>query len=305
MSGLFGSTTIKGNAITDFAKQTSTVGDPIPFGYGRYIATGHVIWTDDVVTHVTEKKQGKGGIKTEEYSYTRSYAISFCAGPIYGYFTIRRDGKIVYTTDPNAKVEDTDFAAKWAQKVAFYFGTRTQMPDSTIEAKEGAGEVSAFRDLAYIVVENDDVTNGGGAIPNYEAVVVASPPEVYMTSRPYPIESSEYLGVTTLPLIGDYRNSLHTYVGGELATVNAVPLSAILKASLDTLTAPSEAATVNAMPLSAVLSLGFTSFTAPNEAATVGAVPLSAFTQRGLINYTAPSESASVNCVPLSGVLST
>lgn len=191
MSGLFGSVTVKGNQITDFAKQTASVGVPIPFGYGKFPANGQVIWTDDVVTHVTKKKQGKGGIKTEEYTYTRSYAIAFCEGPIYGYLTITRSGKVVYTTDPNAEIEDKDFAAKWAEKVAFYFGTRTQMPDSTIEAKEGAGEVSAFRDLAYIVVENDDVTDGAGAIPEYQAIIVGSAPEVYMTSRPYALEATD------------------------------------------------------------------------------------------------------------------
>lgn len=202
MSGLFGSTTIKGNQITDFADQTSTVGIPIPFGYGTFQTDGNVIWIADVVTHVTKKKQGKGGVKTETYTYTRSYAIGFCQGEIYGYLTLTRDGKIVYTTDPNAKVEDLAFAQKWKQSATFYYGTKTQMPDSTIEAKEGAGQVSAFRDLAYIVVENDDVTDGAGAVPSYQAIVVATPPEVYMSSRPYPILVTDEMSSEAAPFSG-------------------------------------------------------------------------------------------------------
>lgn len=199
MSGLFGSTTIPGNRITDFADQTATVGTPITFGYGTFPVTKcNVIWIGDVVEHVTKKKQGKGGVKTEEYTYTRSYAIGVCQGPIYGYLIIRRNGKVVYTEDPNAPVEDKDYAAKWLQSATLYLGTRTQLPDSTIEAKEGAGQVSAFRDLAYIVVEDDDVTDGAGAVPSYEAVVVASPPEVYMTSRPYAIEAEDEISPSTV-----------------------------------------------------------------------------------------------------------
>lgn len=200
MSGIFGSTTIKGNRITEFADQTSSVGIPIPFGYGTYLTDGNVIWISDVTTHVSKKKQGKGGVKTEEYTYTRSYAIGFCQGPIYGYLTLTRNGKVVYTTDPNAKVEDQAYALKWAQKATFYFGDRVQMPDSTIEAKEGAGNVSAFRDLAYIVVEDDDVTDGAGAVPSYQAVVIASAPDAYLTTSLYPIEiqdSSQPVGQFT------------------------------------------------------------------------------------------------------------
>jgi hypothetical protein len=150
MSGIFGATVIPGNRLTDIAQQTASVGQPIPFGYGRFLVDGNIIWTAGKPTeHVQKKRQGKGGVKTQEYTYTLSYAIAFCAGPIYGYFTILRDGKVVYTNDPNATIEDAAFAAKWALKCTMYSGTREQMPDSTIEAVKGAGMVSAFRDHRY------------------------------------------------------------------------------------------------------------------------------------------------------------
>lgn len=187
MGSLFGSITVKGNRLTDLVGQTSAVGRPIPFGYGYcQIDEPNVIWTAGIPKeHVKKKKQGKGGVKTEEYTYTLSYAIAFMAGPVYGFLTIKRGGKVVYTTDPNATIDDKAFAAKWRQKARFYYGTRTQMPDATIESYVGAGRVSAFRDLCYIVVVDDDVTSEGGAVPQYEAVIVASPPDVYVTSKPY------------------------------------------------------------------------------------------------------------------------
>lgn len=198
MAGLFGSITVKGNRLTEFATQTASVGIPIPFGYGRFPCEGNIGFAPmPPKEHVKKKKQGKGGVKTEEYSYTLSYAIMFCEGPIFGYWTIKRNGKVVWTQDPNASVEDAAYAAKWAQKATFYYGTETQLPDSTIESYKGAGNVSAFRGIAYIVVEDDDVTDNGGAVPTYEAVVIASPPEAYLTSKPYPLYETDSIWLSS------------------------------------------------------------------------------------------------------------
>lgn len=186
MSGLFKSTLIKGNRITDFTQTTATVGVVIPFLYGRAPVDGNVIFAPlPPKENRTVKRQGKGGVKQESFTYTLSYAIAFCRGPIYGYWWIKRNGKIVYTNDPNAPLEDKEYAAKWLQKATFYYGTSSQLPDSTIESYKGSGNVSAFRYLAYIVVEDDDVTEGGGAVPSYEAVPMGTPPEAYLTSHPY------------------------------------------------------------------------------------------------------------------------
>lgn len=204
MGGLFGSIRIPGNRLTDLVGQTSTVGKPIPFGYGKcQITEPNVIWTAGIPKeHVRRKKQGKGGVKTEEYTYTLSYAIAFMAGPTFGYFTIKRAGKVVFTTDPNSPIEDRQFAAKWLQKATLYHGTEEQMPNSTIEAVKGAGQVSAFRGLAYIVVKDDDVTAEGGSVPQYEAVIIASPPDVYLTSRPYQIVDINGVSLASRPRDG-------------------------------------------------------------------------------------------------------
>jgi hypothetical protein len=194
MSGLFGATVIKGNRITDFSDTTATVGVPIPFGYGRFVTGGNVIWAPlPPKEHVTKKRQGKGGVKQETYTYTLSYAVAASKGPIFGFWWIKRNGKIVWTQDPNAPVEDQAYAAKWRQKATFYYGERTQLPDSTIESYEGSGQVSAFRDIAYIVVEDDDVTDGAGAVPTYEFCVIASGLS-YLTSKLYAVEQDDNLG---------------------------------------------------------------------------------------------------------------
>lgn len=297
MSGLFGGTTIPGNRITDFAKQTATVGTPIPFGYGKFPVTStNVIWIDKVVEHVTKKKQGKGGVKTEEYTYTRSYAIGVCQGPVYGFLIVRRNGKVVYTEDANAPVEDKDYAAKWRQNVQFYFGTRDQMPDSTIEAVEGAGQVSAFRDVAYFVVENDDVTDGAGAVPSYEVVVMGTLPEVYLTSRPYPVELTDALGDRIMSVRSLFWQRPLDAVQSQSSVISGT-LHQIVRAYI----APAEDALIDngAVPISGTLhqivkTYIVKTYVAPVEDALVdnGAVPMSGMLRQIVQSYTMPPKDA-------------
>lgn len=197
MSNLFRSSVIKGNRLTDFSNTSASVGKPIPFGYGTFPTDGNVVFAAlPPKEHVTRKRQGKGGVKQETYTYTLSYAISFCRGPIFGYRWIKRNGKVVYTTDPNAPIEDREYAQKWLQKATLYYGSRTQLPDSTIEAVKGSGQVSAHRGLAYIVIEDDDVTDGGGAVPNYEACVIRGAARSY-TTPPYPVHTQDRMSVSS------------------------------------------------------------------------------------------------------------
>ena len=226
----FGTTVIKGNRLTDFAESSATVGGVIPFGYGRFPCSGQVIFAPmPPKEHKKKKRQGKGGTKTETYTYTLSYAIAFAKGPIYGYWWIKRNGKIVYTQDPNAPVEDAAYAAKWSQKVAFYFGDQTQLPDSTIESYEGTGQVSAFRGLSYILVEDDDVTEGGGAVPSYEACVIATPPEVYVTSHPYAISTEDSLDLSFVPISAELDQILELAYGDDSLSLQMHPIQGILK----------------------------------------------------------------------------
>lgn len=211
MSGIFGSVTIKGNRITDAVQQTATVGIPIPFGYGKFPVSGNVVGVSELRERVIRRRQGKGGVKTEDYVYNLDYAIGFCEGPIRGYWTIKRNGKVVYSTDPATPIEDQAYATKWLQKATLYLGTEDQAPDSTLETIYGVGQVSAMKGLAYIVVEDDDVTADAGAVPNYEAVVTATLPEFYVTSKPYPFETGDELAVSASLYDGELRTLLREY----------------------------------------------------------------------------------------------
>lgn len=50
-------------------------------------------------------------------------------------------------------------------------GTSPQTADSTLTAVEGTGNVPAFRNTAYVVLKNLKITNWGGSVPSFEALV--------------------------------------------------------------------------------------------------------------------------------------
>lgn len=173
---------IEGPRLKDATTQTSQDGIPIPWGYGSFPTTGNLIWTDRLVETKSTKRQGKGGPKVTEYTYTRSYAVGVCEGEIAGYLIVKRNGKIVYDTRTNAELtalgytsaqisESRAAQAKWQEVATLYYGSESQTPAATMVAVEGAGNVPAYRGLAYIVVTDEDLTNERGAVPQYEFVV--------------------------------------------------------------------------------------------------------------------------------------
>lgn len=172
---------IYGPRLTDARTQYAQDGTPCTRGYGTFPTTGCIIWQDELKEH-KKKDSGKGGPVNITYTYTGSYAIGVCAGPINGYLIIERNGKIVYDTRDDATLtalgytseqisEQRAAQAKFEQVATFYYGDYTQLPDPTMQAALGANNVPANRGYAYIVCTDEDLTNEGGAVPQYRFVV--------------------------------------------------------------------------------------------------------------------------------------
>ena len=219
VGGYVDPTKVYGPRLEDAATQTSTVGGVIPFGYGVFTCAGNIIWADELKEHKKTERAGKGSSqKNITYTYTRSYAIGVCEGQIFGYLWIKKNGKLVYASDPaglgaamgwtGKQISDLSAAsAKFLQETTLYYGSDVQMPDSTIVAVVGVGNVSPFRDLAYIVKENEDLTDTAGAVSQYEFCIRATPPEAYLTSHPY----AQYFE--------DYASYKPTVTGGQLRKI--------------------------------------------------------------------------------------
>jgi GTA TIM-barrel-like domain/Putative phage tail protein len=142
--------------------QASQEGAPIPIVYGRFRVTGQVIWASKFEEVNTKRTVGgKGGQRVIERSYTISFAIGLCEGPIDGIGKVWANGNLLDLSTLAHRV---------------YLGGESQMPDPLIEALEGLALAPAFRGLAYIVFEDMPVSGFGDRIPQLAFEVMASPP---------------------------------------------------------------------------------------------------------------------------------
>jgi len=163
ISSLSSGTNVSQGKVDDLSVQTCTVGSAISKGYGKVRLTGNIIWGTKYTEHIkktTSSAGGKGGggaeTTTTTYSYSASFAIALAEGPIVGISEVWADGNSI-------SLDNLDYR--------LYYGTENQMPDDFMEAIEGAGNVPAYRGLAYIVIKNLVLADYGNRIPTFSFVV--------------------------------------------------------------------------------------------------------------------------------------
>lgn len=174
----------------------SAQGDPLRQAFGRMRVAGTVIWAARLKENRTTTRASKTSVKTESYSYSLSFAVALCEGPIDGIGRIWADGALL----------DTAQAA-----YRLYPGDEDQAPDALIQAIEG--NAPAYRGTAYLVFEDLDITAFGNRPPNLNVEVFRRPrgDVVDMESR---IE-----GVCLIPGAGEFiyataPNALRTGLTG-------------------------------------------------------------------------------------------
>lgn len=153
-----GSRTYEGPRLSDLHVTSSTEGAPIPRVYGRSRLGGQIIWATDFEEEVVRgsaggsgKGLGGGGSATTiDYRYFANFAVAIAEGEISGVGRIWVDGKEMDLTDIVYRVHP---------------GSETQLPDSLIEAREGAGNAPAYRGVAYVVFERLPLAPYGNRIP--------------------------------------------------------------------------------------------------------------------------------------------
>ena len=127
--------------------------------WGRMRVAGQVIWATEFTETVRRRRTGKGAPKPKvnEYSYSLSLAIALCEGEILRVGRIWADGNEISALDLNLRV---------------YQGSETQLPDPLIEAVEGSGKAPAYRGLAYVVIEDLELSPYGNRVPQFSFEVV-------------------------------------------------------------------------------------------------------------------------------------
>lgn len=150
-----------GPDVGDLRVQTSQYGVHIPIIFGKQRMSGNVIWAQEKKTYDIKEQGGKGGPTLVSTGYTVSMAIGICKGDVKGISRVWADGKLLIdsTTDVKPLVGQ------------LYTGSDTQVADPTIESIEGAGNVPAYRGLAYIVLTDFDL-GVSGRIPNFSFEII-------------------------------------------------------------------------------------------------------------------------------------
>lgn len=185
-----GDTKTVGPRLKDLNIPFSLYGLPIPVTFGVRRLYGNMIWAIPLKETVKKKKKGggKGGgkkSKSEEYEYFATFAVGFGYPGIQA-STSRKvvrvwaDGSLIYDrrTNGQTKVEGTSFA--------FYDGSETQMPDPTIEEKEGAGLVPPYRGMMYLVFKDLPVGPFGDRPPSISVEVADTTTPVKSVTNIYP-----------------------------------------------------------------------------------------------------------------------
>lgn len=215
--------------IGELSEQTAKEGEPRPIVWGRVRPiSGNIMHSSKprIVTREVQQQSsgGKGGSKKQPKQYEerifRTYAIRICEGPITAIMRVWRNNKLVYDARGNAWGRKNN--GVFTRRARFYLGGWVQMPDPTLESICGAGNVPAYRGTCYMVVPDEDLTELGGAIPQY-IFEVERAEGVALTSLLYNIEcieDSESTGAVLLPggpvVIDSANSSGFELFSGEL-----------------------------------------------------------------------------------------
>lgn len=184
-------------AIGELSQQTSKEAEPRAIIWGRVRPIGGntihcqapvLRW---ITTYSDSDAGGKGGKKKKQQQETRTqhvyrtYAIGVCEGPITAYARIWRNNKLVY----DGRGTEWGAANNGVFLGAFrlYLGGWSQMPSPDLQAVWGNGNVPAYRGTAYMVAVDEDLTDQGGALPQWLFEVERAEGYI-LTSKPYAVE---------------------------------------------------------------------------------------------------------------------
>lgn len=175
-----GGRVVHGPRLTDLNGISASEGAPIPRIYGRARVGGQVIWATEFEEEQIVERTGRSGGKstnigggggggggaaqtTIRYVYYANVAIGICEGPITYIRRIWADGK---------EIDRASLA------IRYYLGGNGQEADPLIIAKQGRGDVPAFRGLAYVVFERFPLKEYGNRLPQFSFEVVRTAPSL-------------------------------------------------------------------------------------------------------------------------------
>jgi len=182
--------------IGDKSVQVSTYGSFQTLVWGTMRVAGNVIDGVSEVREVrTTTRVGKGGPKSTNTTLTWNADLAIDIGQA-GCLGIRKlwnSGKLVYDVSSGATADSIIASAIKASSFKLYDGSESQLPDPTLEAIHGVGNVPAYRGRSYIVLAGVDCPNGQIPQLTWEVCYSVTPAATLPIFTPAPPFEPEYL----------------------------------------------------------------------------------------------------------------
>lgn len=183
---------IEGPRLNDLNVQTATLGVQIPTIKGTVATFGNIFWVENNKLKETKKteeqggKGGGGGAETTTYSYSATFALGLCLGPVDSIGKIWCSGKLIadFTDSSLPGIQATN-VTDWVTTalgsmittlkvfnpegtgngaIHFYNGGPEQQPNARMQAALGVANTPAFRGLAYLVFEDFQLADFGNSL---------------------------------------------------------------------------------------------------------------------------------------------
>lgn len=159
-----GSEPIETGRVERFQLTGASDGAPVARVWGRMRVAGQIIWATRFLETANRSGGGKGSPRPSvtSFSYSVSLAIALCQGEAQRLGRVWADGIEI---------------ALSSMDLRFYPGSETQLPDPKIEAVEVAGQAPSYRGIAYVVIEDLDLSRFGNRVPQFTFEVLRRVPD--------------------------------------------------------------------------------------------------------------------------------
>jgi hypothetical protein len=174
---VFGHSTKNKPLVPDVQMMNSSYGRSIPIIWGKMRLPAMMLWQTNIATHEHSVGGGGKGLRSHgqtTYSYTQSAALAFCEGRA-DFLKLFLDGKLFF--DWTALFPDEQTKYKFTMRS--YVGDETQSADPAMVAWVQSNVLPnnscpAYHGLAYLVLENPDLTHFGNRFPQASAILQTS-----------------------------------------------------------------------------------------------------------------------------------
>ena len=195
----------EGPRLGDSTYTFATYGAPIPKMYGSYRTAGNVIWMLPIAEtrHEDRQESGKGGGGDSStsvwYTYSGTWGVGICEGPIGAVSKIWLDTTLVYDGGKTGEVD--------LKETIIYYGNSDQDPDWRMEADHI--DTPAYRGLTYIVFDTLQLEKFGNRLPSVSVEIGSG----YIT-RVDPVQKTNWALTANNIAIGELNTGEKVYVGG-------------------------------------------------------------------------------------------